>query len=60
LQWWDLETYLWLKRKWLEETIRFCNNNFNSWLNNKKFKKYFDEFEEIVVNIFKIEKGDKL
>jgi len=55
-----LETYLWLKRKWLEETIRFCNNNFNSWLNNKKFKKYFDEFEEIVVNIFKIEKGDKL
>jgi len=52
---WDLETYLWLKRKWLEETIRFCNNNFHSWLNDEKSKKYFQEFENIVTNIFKLD-----
>ena len=60
LQEWNLEVYLWLKRKGLEETIRFCNNNFYSWLNNKNYKKHFQEFKEIVVQIFKLKKRDKL
>jgi predicted SprT family Zn-dependent metalloprotease len=44
----------------LEETIRFCNNNFYSWLNNKNYKKHFQEFKEIVAQIFKLKKRDKL
>ncbi len=60
LQEWNLEVYLWLKRKGLEETIRFCNNNFYSWLNNKNYKKHFQEFKEIVAQIFKLKKRDKL
>ncbi|HOG15443.1 MAG TPA: AAA family ATPase [Candidatus Absconditabacterales bacterium] len=56
----NLEVYLGLKRKGLEETIRFCNNNFYSWLNNKNYKKHFQEFKEIVAQIFKLKKRDKL
>jgi hypothetical protein len=49
---WDLETYLWLKTKGLEETIRFCNKDFYSWLNDKVSKEYLQEFENIANNIF--------
>jgi putative ATP-dependent endonuclease of the OLD family len=49
---WDLEPYLWLKKKGLEETIRFCNKDFHLWLNNKNLQKYIREFEEIVSEIF--------
>ncbi len=49
---WDLETYLGLKRKWLEETISFCNKHFYSWLNDKNFDKHTKELEDIVDNIF--------
>lgn len=52
LKWWDLENYLWLKRKGLEETVSFCNNNFYSWLNDSKFNGHIKEFEEIVKKIF--------
>ena len=49
---WDLEAYLWLKRKWLEETINFCSKQFFQWLDDKNFQDHIKEFEEIVDKIF--------
>lgn len=51
---WDLETYLWLKKKWLEETINFCNKYFSYWLRNKELEPHRKEFLYIIKNIFEI------
>lgn len=49
---WDLEAYLWMKTKGLEDTIRFCNRDFYSWLNNKELESHYKEFKNIVDHIF--------
>jgi hypothetical protein len=41
-----------LKSKGLEETIRFCNKDFYSWLNDKELKQYSKEFQDIADYIF--------
>lgn len=49
---WDIETYLWIKSKWLEETISFCHNFFDIWLNNKNLKEHREELDQIISIIF--------
>lgn len=49
---WDLETYLWLEKKWLEPTINFCNSKFFYRIHDEKMAQYKNEFENIVKNIF--------
>ena len=51
---WDLETYLWLRKKWLEETIIFCNKYFKYWLRNKQLESHRKEFLDIIKNIFEV------
>jgi len=48
---WDLETYLSLKIKWLDEVISFCQNDFQKWYHSSKYLEYrkeLDNFFEIV------------
>lgn len=52
LNWGDLETYLWLEKKWLESTINFCNSRFYYRLHDEKMTPYREEFEKIVKMIF--------
>lgn len=49
---WDLETYIWLRSKWLEITIEFCHNYFVAWLNNPNYDKYRTDLEDIVRKFF--------
>lgn len=49
----DIETYLGMKSKGLEETIDFCHNFFNAWLQNEDLKDHRAEFEAIIGQIFK-------
>ncbi len=49
---WDLETYLGLHRKWLEETINFCNKHFEKWLHEEAFSTYRQEINKILGIIF--------
>lgn len=53
---WDLESYLWLEKKWLEPTIHFCNRQFHYRLTDERHREYKEEFEEISNMIFEIEK----
>jgi len=50
---WDIETYLGMSEKWLEETVRFCHYSFKQWLGNKNFDACRQEFEEIFGTMFK-------
>lgn len=50
---WDIETYLWMKSKWLEEVIKFCHNSFKSRLSNKKFNEHRKELNDFIATIFK-------
>lgn len=49
---WDLETYTWIRKKWLEETIQFCSTKFNTRFKSEKYKPYRDEITEIIKAIF--------
>lgn len=49
---WDIETYLGMKSKWLEETISFCHNFFDIRLKNKNFTEHRKELESIIFTIF--------
>lgn len=49
---WDLETYLWLKKKWLDQTIKFCNSDFKNWIKNEEYSLYISELYDIVEKIF--------
>ncbi len=53
LQRWDIETYLGMKAKGLEETIDFCHNFFDIWLQNPDLKEHREEFNAIISQIFK-------
>ena len=48
----DIETYLGLKEKGLESTVHFCHHEFSSWLADKQYDQYRNEFHEILVHIF--------
>ena len=48
----DIETYLGIKSKWLEETISFCHNFFDLRLKNKELKEHREELENILDTIF--------
>jgi putative ATP-dependent endonuclease of the OLD family len=50
----DIETYLSMPWKWLEETINFCHNEFTTWLNNKSLVEHKKELEYILWKIFEI------
>lgn len=52
LQRWDIEAYLWMNSKWLDETIYFCQNNFEKWLDNAEYLDHRKEFEFIISKIF--------
>lgn len=49
---WDIETYLWIKAKWLEETVNFCHRYFHQRLNNKKTAPHREELNTIISKIF--------
>lgn len=52
LQRWDIETYLGMKTKWVEETIEFCHNFFGARLKNPDLADHRKEFEAIMAAIF--------
>ena len=53
LERWDIETYLGMKEKWLEETVVFCHQYFQERLRNKKFDDHRRNFRNILEGIFK-------
>lgn len=53
LERWDIETYLGMKEKGLEETVVFCHQYFQTRLKNKKFDDHRRDFRNILENIFK-------
>lgn len=48
----DLEAYLWLPAKGLDDTIYFCQNNFLHWLTDKNFASKREEINTIIARIF--------
>ncbi len=50
---WDIETYLGMPEKWLEQTVKFCHTNFKQRLESKNYAPCRKEFEEILLRIFK-------
>lgn len=50
---WDIETYIGMPEKWLENMVKFCHYDFNHRLNNKSFDTCRQEFEAIFATIFK-------
>ncbi len=49
---WDLEAYLGLPAKGLDDTIAFCQHNFVSWLADKNFDSKREEIDAIIRRIF--------
>jgi uncharacterized protein YozE (UPF0346 family) len=52
LQQWDIEAYLWMHEKWLEETVQFFQNNFSSRMRDPRFDDERDELNIIFSRIF--------
>lgn len=52
LKQWDLESYLWLQDKWLDDTVYFCNKKFLHWLQDKTFQEKREEILTIIDLIF--------
>jgi hypothetical protein len=50
----DIETYLGMRTKGLEDTIEFCHNSFPLWLHNKEFQSHREEINNILKKIFNI------
>lgn len=48
----DLEAYLWLPAKGLDDTIYFCQNNFVNWLADSNFASKREELNTIIGRIF--------
>ena len=49
----DIETYLGIREKGLQNTVKFCHYEFKQWLANKNFDAVRREFEIIFSNIFR-------
>ncbi len=52
LQQWDIEAYLWMHEKWLEETVQFFQNDFATWKSNPRFDDEREELNIIFSRIF--------
>lgn len=50
---WDLETYIGIKTKWLDDTIFFCQKRFLTRIKNPKFAEHRKELDIIFETIFK-------
>ncbi len=48
----ELEDYLGIKGKGLDKVIEFCENNFEDWRKNDKYKPCREELESIIKMIF--------
>lgn len=48
----DLETYLGLPVKWLDETVSFCQKHFDSWMANPRYDDFRNELNGIFERIF--------
>ncbi len=51
LQQWDVEAYLGMQEKWLEETVQFFHNDFQTWLHDRNFDQERKELEYIFYRI---------
>jgi len=51
---WDLETYMWMKTKWLDDVILFCQKKFLNWYKNDKYIGYRAEVEGFFKKMFDI------
>ncbi len=49
---WDIETYLWIKSKWLEETVNFCHREFHKWISDKSMAPHREELNYTINSIF--------
>lgn len=49
---WDIESYLGIFEKWLENTVKFCHSDFAYRLEDEKFDVCRQEFSEIFSTIF--------
>jgi hypothetical protein len=49
---WDIETYLLMKSKWLEDTVNFCHREFHKRLSNKTTLPNKEELNYIINSIF--------
>lgn len=52
LEKWDIETYLWMKSKWLEDTVNFCHRHFHQRIKNKSLQWHIKELDKIMNIIF--------
>lgn len=52
LQQWDIEAYLGMQEKWLEETVQFFHNDFKDWLRDTHFDEERHELNKIFEAIF--------
>lgn len=50
----DLEAYLWLHDKWLDETIRRCNTRFDDRIKNPYYQHYRNDLDTILDKIFHV------
>ncbi len=49
---WDIETYLGLEEKWLDEIVAFCQHRFQAWLTDPKHEIHRKNFDDIFSSIF--------
>lgn len=49
---WDIETYLDMPEKWLENMVKFCHYDFKRWLENSNFDSSRQEFADVFSTIF--------
>lgn len=49
---WDIETYLWMKSKWLEDTVNFCHREFHKWIEKTYMIPHKEELNKIINSIF--------
>lgn len=55
----DLETYLGMHDKGLEETVRFCTRHFKQWIHDLHFEEHRKEITNILHHILCEEKTSK-
>lgn len=48
----DLESYLWLQDKGLDDTVYFCTHQFSQWLQNPHYQEKREELLSIIEHIF--------
>ncbi len=51
----DLETYLGLPIKWLDEVVSFCHHHFNKWMDDSRYDSFRKELDDIFLAIFTVD-----